>query len=876
MIINLRLLALTCATLFTTVCFAQNAFFKTLTKGDKLPENPSPVLQNIGKYAIVDVNEVALRKYLQFAPMEFHNQGVTLPLEIPLPNGKTETFNIVESPILSPEMADLNPEIKTYCGNGAKNKAAIIRLSLTSSGFNAIILNVENDNVYFEAYQKYGRDTYFSYFTRDTKTPTGKDRPEGCSVPPRARGGRVNILDNPNAAVLTPENNTGANLRTYKWAISSTGEFTEVHPGADAAAKKQSTFDDLVGFTNRMNAVYRNEMAFTFQIVSGLNIIYPDKTTDPYTTVSGAMLDQCQIDLDANVGSVNYDIGHVMSQSSGSGEGLAQADACGAAKAKAVTKNGGTPYAQVFFDQTLFHEVGHQFGMNHSFNSSIPVCTTRNRDSSVEPGAGATIMSYGFTCDGDDYFNSTTNGPILIFHTVNYSEAITYIAQPGQGCGTVTATGNTSPTVTTTSTLTVPKSTPYALTGSATDAEGDALTYGWEGTNIGEVADPVAGTLANTAVGPFSRSYEPTATGATRNFPLLSAIQNGTNYAKGDKLPSVAATMTHRLVVRDNRAGGGGTAFQPVTVTVDGASGPFLITNDLTGTVVGGSMQTITWSVNNTNAAPVNCAAVNIKLSTDGGVTFPTMLLANAPNNGTASVTLPTNPAATGGGNPNLPESIASTTTARIKVEAVGNVFFDMSNSNFEITSVLPVELTAFTARLRNRNEAALAWTTASEKNNIGFQVEMMDANSADKTFEKIGFVKGNNTTLAVRNYALNVPNLLPSTYYFRLKQLDVNGKFSYSSTQSVVVSGNNFDAKLFPNPAKNEVNLEFYLEKEGAMSVQLVNQIGQIVFDLPVKKYDAGRQIVLLNTTNLAAGVYFYRCEAAQQSVQGKVVIAR
>lgn len=873
---NLRLLALMCATLFTAAASAQQTFFKTITDGGKYPTNPSPVLQNIRKYAVIDVNEAALRTYLQAAPMEFKNKGVTLPLEIPMPNGTVETFGIVESPILSPEIAASNPEIKTYCGNGLKNKAAIIRLSLTSSGFNAIILNVDNDNVYFEPYKKYGQGTYVNYFTRDTKTPTGKDRPAGCEVKPRARGGRVNILDNPNATVLTPDNNTGANLRTYRWAIASTGEFTEVHPGADAAAKQQSTYDDLVAFTNRMNAVYRNEMAFAFQIVSGTNVIYPDKTTDPYTTVSSDMLNQCQIDLDTKVGSVNYDVGHVMSQSAGSGEGLAQADACGAAKAKGVTKNGGTPYAQVFFDQTLFHEVGHQFGMNHSFNSIIPVCTTRNQPTSVEPGAGATIMSYGFTCDGDDYFSSTTDGPILIFHTINYSEALIYIVQPGQTCGTVTATGNTPPTVTTPSAYTVPKSTPYALTGTATDAEGDALTYGWEGTNIGTVADPTAGTLANTAVAPFSRTYAPLATASTRNFPLLSAIQNGTNYAKGDKLPSVAATMTHRLTVRDNRAGGGGTAFQPVTVTVDGASGPFLITNDWTGMFVGGSMQTITWSVNNTNAAPVNCTNVNIKLSTDGGLTFPTTLLANAPNSGTANVMLPTNPGATGGGNPNLPESIASTTTARVKVEAVGNVFFDMSNSNFEITSVLSVELTDFNVRLKNKNEAALTWATASEKNNQGFEIEMMDANSATQTFEKIGFVKGNNTTLAANNYAFNVPNLLPSTYYFRLKQLDFDGKTRYSSTKSVAISGNNFDAKVFPNPTKSDLNLEFYLEKESAMTVTLINQIGQIVFDLPVKKYDAGRQIVLLNTANLPSGVYFYRCEAAQASVQGKVVIAK
>jgi hypothetical protein len=271
----------------------------------------------------------------------------------------------------------------------------------------------------------------------------------------------------------------------------------------------------------------------------------------------------------------------------------------------------------------------------------------------------------------------------------------------------------------------------------------------------------------------------------------------------------------------------------------------------------------VTWSVNNTdgtNGSTVNAANVKITLSTDGGATFPTTIVSSTANTGSATVTMPN----------------IVTTTARIKVEAVGNIFFDMSNTNFTITAGLPVELMTFNARLKNKNEAALTWATASEKNNLGFEVEMLDLNSSAKKFEKMGFVKGNGTTAAANNYAFSVSNLLPSTYYFRLKQMDMDGTVHYSGVQSVTVSGNGFDVKLFPNPAKNDVNVDLYLEKESEMSLQLVNQIGQIVLTLPSRKYESGRQTLLLNTTSLPSGIYFYRCEAARQSLQGKILIVK
>jgi hypothetical protein len=128
--------------------------------------------------------------------------------------------------------------------------------------------------------------------------------------------------------------------------------------------------------------------------------------------------------------------------------------------------------------------------------------------------------------------------------------------------------------------------------------------------------------------------------------------------------------MNFRVTARDNRAGGGGTISDAMVLNVRSDAGPFAVTQPNTNvTWPGGSMQTVTWNVANTTAAPIGAANVKLSLSTDGGNSFPTVLVASTPNDGSEVVTIPA----------------GATNTARIKVEAVGNVFFDVSDANFRI-----------------------------------------------------------------------------------------------------------------------------------------------------------------------------------------------
>jgi hypothetical protein len=169
-------------------------------------------------------------------------------------------------------------------------------------------------------------------------------------------------------------------------------------------------------------------------------------------------------------------------------------------------------------------------------------------------------------------------------------------------------------------------------------------------------------------------SYTPTAT-PSRTFPKLSVILTGNlTGTKGEYCPATAQTLNFRLTARDNKMGGGGVCYlnQPLVVS---NAGPFNVTYpNATGVVwAGGSSQTITWNVNGTDVSPVSCGIVDVLISYNGGTTFTT-LMAGVPNTGTLNITVPT--------------PTATINTCRIKVLCPSNVFFDINDNNFTITTV--------------------------------------------------------------------------------------------------------------------------------------------------------------------------------------------
>jgi hypothetical protein len=604
-----------------------------------------------GTYRTLQLDGSAFTAIADAAPQESSAAARRLPsvLALPLPEGGFTRFRIEVSPIMEPALAAQFPEIRTYRGQGLDDPQATVRLDWTPAGLHAMVLSPRGA-LLIDPQTKGDTAHYVAYYKKDYRrrvTPAFR-----CQV----TGGAVaapSISAEPGFTIQSP----GGQLQRYRLAAAATGEFTRFHGGTVAGA--------LAGITtlmNRVNAIYERELAVRLVLVgNNASIIYTNPSTDPYSNNDGvAMLGQNRTNLNAVIGSANYDIGHAFSTGGGGVAGLGVV--CSSSKAEGVTGST-SPVGDAFAIDYVAHEMGHQFGGNHTFNGTTANCGGGNRASSAayEPGSGSTIMPYAGICGAEDLQPHSDD----YFHAKSLLEISAFLAAGGASCDQVSATGNTPPIVEAGPSFTIPRNTPFTLTAAGSDADGDALTYTWEEYDLGAAAPP------NTDNGnrPIFRSFPPVAS-PSRTFPRLSDILSNTA-TLGESLPTTTRTMTFRVTVRDNRAGGGGFGMDTMQVNVRSDAGPFAVTQPNTAVSwPGESTQTVTWNVANTAAAPVSAANVRILLSTDGGQTFPTVLLASTPNDGSQAIVVPNTP----------------TNAARLKIEAVGNVFFDLSNANFTIT----------------------------------------------------------------------------------------------------------------------------------------------------------------------------------------------
>lgn len=603
------------------------------------------------KYRLIAADIVALDALLASAPMEdTAAAGPEVIMPLPLPDGSFGRFRIQEYAMMEPELAAKFPEITTYLGQGVDDPTATVRLDRTPAGFHGMILS-SSGTVYIDPYSRGDIVNYISYFKRDFDRGATPFETEVIPFDPEA----ASRLPDLSAVTLAP---SGSQLRTYRTAVAATGEYTAFHGGTVGAGMAAITTS-----VNRVTGIYEREVAVRLVLVANNNlIVYTSAASDPYSNTNGsAMLGQNQTTLNNVIGSANYDIGHVFSTGGG---GVAYLGVVCQASNKAGGVTGSSaPVGDPFDVDYVAHEMGHQFGANHTFNGTTSSCGGGNRNASTayEPGSGSTIMAYAGICGAEDLQPNSDDE----FHTISYDEIKAYTTVgAGNSCAVISATGNNAPVVDAGASYSIPMQTPFTLTGSATDPDSDPMTYSWEQFNIGAAAPP------NTDNGnrPIFRVFNPS-TSPSRTFPKLSDILNNVS-TLGESLPTTTRTLTFRLMVRDNRVGGGGVDYDTTTLNVTSAAGPFTVTAPNTAvTWPGGSAQTVTWNVANTNLAPVSCPSVNILLSTDGGNSFLTTLASGAANDGSESITVPS----------------VSTTTARVKIACANNIFFDISNVNFTI-----------------------------------------------------------------------------------------------------------------------------------------------------------------------------------------------
>jgi hypothetical protein len=633
-------------------------------------------------YKTFSLNKTNLEAILRNAPVEFTAaaQNSAVILTLPMPDGTFSRFRIEKSPVVEAGLAAKYPELgETYRGQGIDDPTATVRFDLLPTGFHSMILSSFGTVLVDPYFAKGDTANYISYRKLDAPRTNdfichfqNKESLSEILSPEKLLSGNF-LPDYSEENVIS-----GTQLRTYRLALAATREYTAAVGGGTVAGALAAQ----VLIMNRVNGVYERDLAIHMNIVANNDQIVFTAEPDGYTNDDGfAMLDENTAKLNAVIGSANYDIGHVFSTGGGGVAGLGVP--CSGFKAEGVTGLG-NPIGDAFAIDYVAHEMGHQWGADHTFNSTNSNCGGGNRSGAdaFEPGSGITIMAYAGICGTSDLDRHS----IDTFHVKSLEDMVAY-SQTGTGnaCAVTTASGNTPPTVTPAggTSFNIPKQTPFALTATGTDANNDTLTYDWQEYDLGASTNAIPNTDAPNNPRPIFRPY-PATVGGTRFFPSLQYILNNANVPPasyncgratacltGELLPAITRTMNFRVIARDNRANAGGINSANAQVVVDGNSGPFVITAPNTNvSVAGGATQTVTWNVANTTAAPVNAANVKISLSTDGGQTFPTVLLASTPNDGTQAVTIPN----------------TGTTTARIKIEAVGNIFFDISDANFTIT----------------------------------------------------------------------------------------------------------------------------------------------------------------------------------------------
>ena len=662
----------------------QNSNKIVLERKLELPENQ-----------LLDLDVNAASNFLRNAPSRFENQKSGVILSLPNADGTMERFRIYENSNMDPALAARYPEIKSYVGIGIENPTASAYISTSPLGFKSMVLNPGKPAIFVEPFSQ-DLQTYTVYTKADKKTAFTKFE---CSVLDR-------VTPSLDGANLRPNADDGS-LRTFRLAMSVTGEYTAYFGGTKALA--------LAAINNtmtRVNGVFEKDFNARMVLISNTDsVIYTSASSDPYSAASSMSNwnQQLQTTLTNTIGNANYDVGHLFGASGGGGNAGCIGCVCvnptstvPLGKGSGYTSpSNGVPSGDAFDIDYVAHELGHQFGANHTFSHS-----NEGTGANMEPGSGSTIMGYAGITSQDVQMNSDP-----YFHAISIQQVTNNIK--AKTCPTVTTTGNSIPTANAGLDYTIPKSTPFMLTGSGTDANGDALTYIWEQFDNASSSQTGASSAASATKtsGPTFRSYSPS-TSPTRYFPNMTRVLAGATTTSGSEivveaLPSVARTLNFRFTVRDNRAGGSANNSDDMKITVNATAGPFTVTAPNTAvSYVGGSSQTITWNVAGTTANGVNCANVDILISTNGGSSWST-LLASTPNDGSQAVTIPNTPG----------------TQNRIMIKGTNHIFFDVSNSNFTITAGTTSDTTApstptLSASGTTQTTTNLSWTASTD--NVG------------------------------------------------------------------------------------------------------------------------------------------------------------
>lgn len=602
----------------------------------------------------------------QLSQMQAHAKQ-PLTLRLPGLDNSWLEFELSPAPVMAADLAARYPNMMSYSGQQIDEPRHVGRFSVSPKGFFGFY-RVNGQWLLLSPLSTQGGPNYISYRYADA-LPLHDNSTDNLA----ARGNDQILLSAEpsfSAALLQKAAPTGEQIRTYRLALSATGQYTQRLGGTQA-----DVVEEMLIVVNRINQITLNDLAIQFELVDNHDVIFIDPDSDPYTNSDAASdVESNQTTLDTLLGPANYDIGHLLSTQGG---GLAAIGSICRSGSKAIGTSGGSnPQGERFYIDYLLHEIGHQLGARHSFNAlDQRNCDANQRSpgSAVEPGSGSTIMSYAGLCSGQ---NIKTNSDAY-FHAGSIDEIrSTLDSRSGQSCGTVANIDNAIPQIQLAAEhYSIPANTPFVLSGTATDQDNDPLVYSWEQVDAGGSAGATANATemaSDNGHNPLFRSFAATRE-AERYFPQLSSVLSQTSQI-GEVLPSTERTLTLRLTVRDNR---GGVNSADVGLAVVDNDASFAITSAAQSVVWQGlSQQTIIWDVAQTTEAPISCPAVDILLSGDPSRAFSYVLASATDNDGEQQIQLPN----------------IDTDTARLMIKCSNNVFYAVNNADFSIEQVDPIQ----------------------------------------------------------------------------------------------------------------------------------------------------------------------------------------
>jgi len=680
--------------------------------------NPNLVLPTEFELFLLDTKQ--FRKVLKAVPKkgdaDISNGHI---IYLPTSKGEVKSYRVLETPVFDEELSKKYPSIKSFTGQGVDDPSEIVKFSMSQLGFKCMHISVDSEYEYTESYAE--EEGYYLVYQRKDKLPESSHFE--CTLKDIAKDKLLNTNTRSNV-------NDGIN-RTFRLVVSTTGEYTEYFGGTVAGALAA-----INASITRVNAIFETDLNVTFELIAATeNVIYTDASTDPYSpgnSFFNVWSEEVQSILTDQVGAVNYDLGHLFGVAQHSGNAGYISSVCTDGEKGSAWSSSYTPEGDGFDVSLLCHEIGHQFGANHTWSYK----DDEGFDAHVEPASGTTIMSYAGITKSANVQES--HDPY--FHAKSIQQMTDFINTIS--CQVEEDTGNTAPTVDAGLDYSIPSGTPFVLTGTAIDPDGDVLSYCWEQMDEDDALTKYPNVNATTGVA--FRSLNPTSSNE-RVFPEIATVLDGQTASTWEAIPDVERELNFRLTVRDNVAGGGTTESDDMVVSVKGNAGPFEITTPSTDVNwAAGTAKTISWNVAGTDAAPINTNAVNIYLSTDGGSTFET-IVENTANDGAYNYVVPDNLG----------------TTNRIKIESVGNIFFDISDSDFNIVELVPcagttpanmhtVNVQDFIAEFtwdnvagaggydfRFREVGTTTWTTSSVNTNF----ESLTNLAASTSYEELAFL---------------------------------------------------------------------------------------------------------------------------------------